>query len=125
MKRLLIAVLGLALALPAFAGVWVSAGILTNPATNAIMADSDVLPEGGVTQVTVFCGSSVATIFAVEHRDETNTTTLHSQVISVAAFGTIELNFPGVAYISNERFRIRLIAGITGSAQCSIIHFGT
>jgi hypothetical protein len=123
--RLLIALLACVAALPALAGSWVSAGILTNPATNAIMADTSALPDGGQTAVTVFCGSSVAAIFVVERRDEFNTSNISSQVISVIASGTIEVTFPGITYASNERFRVRLIAGITGQAQCSIIHFGT
>jgi hypothetical protein len=114
MKKL-IALLACVATLPAFAGSWITTGVQTNPSVNTILSDT----------VTVICASTVAMFVALEQRDSLNLSNVKTQALGVVANGSTEVTFPGVSYSSNERFRIRLLAGVTGQVQCSIIHFGT
>jgi hypothetical protein len=102
---------------------WFSAGALTNPAIDTIMADSGAAAVPGQTSVTVICASTVAAILALEHRNATNTANIASQIVTVAANGTAHVSVAGISYATSERFRVRLTAAITGQAQCSIISF--
>jgi hypothetical protein len=101
---------------------WTTGGILTNPATDAIVADTGAY-VGGQTQITAVIASTVASILIVEHRNAANTANINSQAVIVSANETYVLQIPGVSLAPNERFRVRLFAGITGSLQASLFYF--
>ncbi len=101
---------------------WVTGGILTNPATDAIIVDTGAY-VGGQTAVTCVIASTVAAIIILEYRNAANTLNLNSQAIIIPANTTFDLTVPGVSLNVNERFRARLFAGITGSLQASLFYF--
>jgi len=101
---------------------WATAGIQTNPATDAILADSGALP-GGVGAVTVVIGGSVAFIVTVEHRDAANTANVKTQVLAAGANDPFSVELPGINFAASERIRVRLNAGVTGSVQASLFTF--
>lgn len=122
MRKIVVALLLLALHAVAHAQTWNSAGVLTNPAVNTIMADSGAQNEG-LRHWSVLCSSSVAAVLVVEHRDGTNTVNVtgHSQAFVLAAMNTAELTpAAGLFFLQDERIRIRLNAAVTGTAQCSV-----
>ncbi len=101
---------------------WASEGILTNPALDAILADSGALPAC-TTGVTVLLGGSVACICTLEHRNAANTANIASQVIAITANQLLPMDLPGVVFAANERIRIRLNVGVTGSLQASLLTY--
>jgi len=101
---------------------WATGGILTNPATDAILADSGPLVEGQ-TGVTIIFGGSVAAIATIEHRNALNTANIASQVIAISVNDAKEYELPGISVAANERIRLRLNVGVVGSLQASVFTF--
>ncbi|MBA7656143.1 hypothetical protein ES703_64057 [subsurface metagenome] len=104
-------------------GSWYTGGVLTNPAANALEADTGEL-TAGYYDVTFFLWNGSANIegYNFEHRNAANTANLHLQVVSIP--GNDYLSTPllknfGVA--ENERFRILNRTAIVGVTQGSII----
>jgi len=101
---------------------WATAGVQTNPATDAILADSGALATG-VTEATVILGASVACICTIEQRNAANSANVNTQVIAVAANAVEQITLPGVNLAASERIRLRLNVGVTGSVQASVFTF--
>lgn len=107
---------------------WDTAGILTNPAANAILADTgpQTYPTSGdgsgTLNFTVIVSSTVACIVHIELRDAANAATIKSQAVILPANGTFQsIKNLAVPLNGGERLRLRLQAAITGSAQGSIV----
>jgi hypothetical protein len=103
--------------------MWATAGVQTNPAINAILADTGALTPGGQTGVTVILGGSVAFIVTLEHRNAANDANVNTQVLAAAANDPFTVSLPGIDFASGERIRIRLNAAVTGSIQASLLVF--
>ena len=101
---------------------WATGGILTNPAADAILADSGPLPAGQ-SNVKVMLGGNVACVATVEWRDAANATNIRSQTIAIAVNQLIELEFPGVTFSLNERIRVRNNLVLVGSVHASVFTF--
>jgi hypothetical protein len=101
---------------------WTDGTILTNPAINAILADSGAL-AAGVTGVKILFGGSVAAIATIEQRDAANTANVKTQTIAIVANQVICIDLPGVSFAASERIRLRLNAAVTGSLHASIFTF--
>jgi hypothetical protein len=101
---------------------WFTAGIQTNPATDAILADTGAL-VGNSGDVTVIVGGSVAAIYTIEHRNSANTANIASQVVATGINVAQEFTLPGITTASGERIRVRLNVGVTGSLQASVFAF--
>lgn len=99
---------------------WFSAGILTNPATDAILADTGALSGAGSGRIKVVLGATIAAICTLERRNSTNSANVNSQVIACVANSPFEMEVPGESWADQERYRIRLNAAIVGSAQASV-----
>src|SRR5262245_33509277 len=97
---------------------WATAGVQSNPATDAILADSGNKGYGPF-EASVIFGGNVAAVAVIEHRDTTNTSNINSQVIACAANQCVQVWLPGVT-LANERIRVRLNAGVTGAVQASV-----
>jgi len=113
-KMLAPILLALALAVPAAAEEWFSNGPLTNPAANAILADTGPYSVGGPSSICIrsmVVASTVTAIIILEHRDATNTSTVHSQGMPVPANSS--MIYPSICVIlsDQERIRIRLNTG--------------
>jgi hypothetical protein len=123
MKTILTALtLFLAVSLSASAQTWNSAGILTNPAANTIMADSGPQNEG-LRAWSVVCSATGSAQLIVEHRNATDTANVpnHTQGLLIAANGYAPLNpAAGIFFLQDERIRVRANAAVAGAAQCSV-----
>lgn len=108
-------------ALTALAGVLATAGVQTDPAANAILADTAALGAGKYL-FQAFISSSVAGAFELEHRNAGNTANVFSQRVHVPASDTSRL--PGPAFVltlaASERVRVRNVAALTGNVQATI-----
>jgi len=100
---------------------WFSAGVLNNPAVNAILADTGAIPNAGSGRAIVVFSSDVAAIAIIEKRDAANTSNLNTQAIILAANETVSVELLGMVWAVNERFRVRLNAAVTGNVQASIM----
>jgi hypothetical protein len=98
---------------------WDTAGILTNPATDAILADSGQKQPSSC-EATIVLGGSVAAVATIEYRDAANAANLKAQVIACAANDVTMVRLPGLNFALNERLRLRLNVGVTGSVSASI-----
>lgn len=120
MKRLLFAAALIVAAQFAHAGGPYTQGALTNPAVNAILADSGARPPGGKTPAFVIC-TTVAAVVVLEYRDAANAANIYSQVFTVSANTCFRYEFPPVFDTADqERFRLRLNAAVTGTLQASL-----
>jgi hypothetical protein len=99
---------------------WFSAGPLTNPAIDTILADTGAAPANSAT-VTIVVASTVAAVAMIEKRNAANTANVSSQVVPVTANGLVPVTLPDINWVDNERLRVRLTAAITGQIQCSIL----
>lgn len=103
----------------AYSPVSDSAGILTNPDTATVLADTGALPRGFY-EIRVLPGCSVAAIFYVQHRNSGNDANVTDATIIRAAAGQTGeyiLKFP---IDENQRVRVLPAASITGNAEAFI-----
>ncbi len=98
-----------------------STGEQTNPTIlGAALADTGALPAG-VYEVRVTLAASAAAKFAVEHRNAANDAVVDDIcVIYIPAGVTAMYLFDFTANLS-ERFRIKMVADLTGTAAAHII----
>ena len=101
---------------------WATAGILTNPAIDTILADSGAL-AGGQSEATIIVGGSVAAIYTIEHRNAANTANVNSQVVASVLNEAKQYWLPGISFAASERIRVRLNAAVVGSLQASVFTF--
>jgi hypothetical protein len=102
------------------AGVPVTAGVLTNPAANAILADSGEINDGQH-EMQLILSSNVAAVIFFEHRNTANTGNVFTQAFLIGANQSFTVKIDKfVTLNAGERFRLRLNSGVTGTLQGSI-----
>lgn len=99
---------------------WNTAGLLTNPAVNTILTESDVFVGDGPRPCLVMVASTVACVVVYEWRNAANDANKQFQAFPVAANGFMRIDIPYVDALEGERFRLRLNAAITGVCQASL-----
>jgi hypothetical protein len=102
---------------------WSTAGIITNPTTGQIVADTGALPATPFIP-TLMCWSTVSVNITLHHRNSTNTADLHIQQMSLTTEGTPFVIFglpTSITLGANERLTLTVDSGFTGQIQCSII----
>lgn len=101
---------------------WADGTIQTNPAANAILADSGAL-LAGQTGVKIILGGNIACVATIEHRDAANTGNVRTQTIASVANGVVDIDLPGITFALNERIRVRNNVVLVGSVHASIFTF--
>lgn len=102
---------------------WSTAGIITNPTTGQILADTGALPAV-VFVPTFLCWSLIACNITLHHRNATNTVDLHTQQMALSTEGSpfAVIGLPTAVTLGlNERLTLTVDIGFTGQIQCSII----
>jgi hypothetical protein len=98
-----------------------TAGPLTNPAINTILADTGPMIAGSTAPAFVVC-STVASVVVLEYRDAANAANLYSQVFTVPLNSCFHYLYPtSWTTVDDERVRLRLNSAIVGSIQASLI----
>jgi hypothetical protein len=100
-------------------GVWVDGGDLTNPADQTVLVDSGPLPVASYL-ISVSGSGSVAFTYTVQHRDATNTATLHAQIRRCSAGNEDYLFGNKIPVSQNERVRVLLLGPVVGSVGLSL-----
>jgi hypothetical protein len=100
---------------------WTTAGLLTNPAIDTILADTGPAPTDGGIRGKMFMASTVQAVGVLEWRNAANTANIRSQAFVVPANSSLQimLEFP-LNMSTGERLRVRLNAAITGVVQASM-----
>jgi hypothetical protein len=117
--KTLFGILLAALALPAFASIWATAGVKTNPANGTILADTGAI-SGGVGSYTIVVASTVVARLEVVVRDAANTTDVNMQTLPTVASGLVHLMLP-MDVPPGGRIVIRNNGAITGVVHASIL----
>lgn len=100
---------------------WNTSGLVNNPSTDDILADTGQLGLG-IFGFTIVVYSTVGCLIDIEHRNTTNTTTLHSQRVYIPAYTPMPILSVGISLSLNERLRVRLLEGVTGDVQVSVLN---
>lgn len=102
---------------------WGTAGKLTDPGANAVLADTG--PLAAVAFVpTLICWANVACLITLRHRNAANNADVHAQQLSLTTEGDNSRIFglpSSVTLGLNERLILTLDIAIVGQIQCSII----
>lgn len=96
---------------------WSSAGVVTDPSDDDILADTGALGVG-VTQFGVIVDMVGGSTIVIEHRNTGNTANLHSQRVPVS-YEKLYFTMPFAPGV-NERVRLRVETGFTGTVQASL-----
>lgn len=97
-----------------------SQGIQTNPTTATVLADTGAV-AGGLYDVKIIVGSSVAATFEVQVRDSANAANVGStHIVYVAAGQSAQFVLSNVGLNPNERVRVLPQANITGTAAANV-----
>lgn len=102
---------------------WATAGIITNPTANQVIADTGPLPATAFVP-TFMCWANVSCLITLRHRNATNTADLHTQQLFLSTEGTSFQLFglpTAVTLGANERLILTVDNVFTGQIQCSII----
>lgn len=101
---------------------WYSEGVKTNPIAGAVLAEVPAFTyPHGLSLTIVIAASTIALACEVQHRNAANNGNLHSQIITVPAFGTqaFAITMP-IDMDTDERLRVVAFLAIVGSCQVSI-----
>jgi hypothetical protein len=103
---------------------WATAGLLTDPNTNTILADTGAIAAGSY-QLTLLLFTTVACGVTFHYRDAANTSDIKTQQITISTetngFQVIPINTP-ISIGANERFTLTLDQGFTGGViQCGLV----
>jgi len=98
---------------------WFQGSVLTNPADLTIVVDTGPMTAGNYL-LSMLAAGSVAVVYDWQHRDASNTSTLHSQRRRWASGPIDDLFGNDIALASGERIRIILQGAIVGEFQGSI-----
>jgi hypothetical protein len=101
---------------------WFSAGPLTNPIIDTILADTGPAPANSA-DVDIIVASTVAAVVMIELRNAANTLNVSSQTIPVPLNGIVSVTLPDINWATNERLRVRLTAAVVGQVHCSILSY--
>src|SRR6202162_1905053 len=103
---------------------WATAGLLADPSTGVILADTG--PVGaGTYQLTLLLYTTVASGITFHYRDAANISDIKTQQITISTetngFQVIPVNTP-ITIGANERFTLTLDQGFTGGViQCGLV----
>jgi hypothetical protein len=100
-------------------GVWVDGGDVTNPADQTVLVDTGPLPVASYL-LSVSGSGSVAFTYQVQHRDSTNTVTLHAQTRRCAAGNEDYLFGNKIPVSPNDRVRAVLQGATVGIVGLSL-----
>jgi len=101
---------------------WTASGRTVNPVTDQVLCDTGPLPGPAGRSAQVVAAATVAAVFELQWRNAANTSTLKSQILAVPASGTAQLPESVNTFVMSdqERLRIIMVAGITGSVSVSL-----
>jgi len=109
---------------PLASAQWFTNGIQTNPTANQIVADTGAVGDGAGHDFDVYVSSTVAVAIVVEWRNAANDANVLAYIIPVPANGFAYWTSRGaLAFQGNERVRLRMNSGVTGSVQGAINFF--
>lgn len=97
-----------------------SQGEQVNPTNSTVLADTGALPGGGIYEVRVLTSTTVAARPTIQHRNAANTANVDDVQEWFLPDGTTVGFVFRFAAQANERFRILLGTGITGTAVANI-----
>lgn len=100
---------------------WFTGGIQVNPVINQIIADTLQLPAG-VYGVELLVSATVNSAVVIEQRNAANTVNINSHIFPLAANTTEKLKLL-LNLAADERVRLRMNAGVTGSVQGSLFTY--
>lgn len=96
-----------------------TAGETTNPADNAVVADTGALNEG-IYEFRIFFGATAAAHFAVQRRNAANGANVGDVPIIYAAAGQTGCYPFRLSLEAGERVRVTMDDALTGDASCII-----
>lgn len=99
--------------------VLATAGETTNPADNAVVADTGALNEG-VWEFRIYIGATAAAHFQVERRNAANGATVGAAPVFYAAAGQTGCYPLTIALEQGERVRVKMDDALTGDASVFI-----
>jgi hypothetical protein len=101
---------------------WYSEGVKPNPLANDVLAEVPAFTyDHGLSLTIVIAAATIALACQLQHRNAANNANVHSQIITVPAFGTqyVAITMP-IDLLTDERVRVVAFLGIIGSCQVSI-----
>lgn len=101
--------------------MWFTNGVLLNPGTDAVLADTDTTLAPGSHTWRVFVASTVTVTVYVEHINNSVPLQSQSQAMIIAANvlqGVVTM--PTISLGAGDHLRLRVASGVTGSVQGSI-----
>lgn len=122
MKRIIALAVALLLCATSAFPMWVTGGILTNPANNAVIADTGAISGGGSTYTALVASSAICRVI-IAVRNDTNTADVAVQHLFVPANGNLAISIP-IDVPPGGRVVLRMGAALTGSVQGSILKDG-
>lgn len=100
-------------------GTWTSSGIVNNPGNDQVIVDTGAMTAGRYL-IGVDGAADNTWTYDVQHRDSTNTSTLHF-VRRIPAAGNDDLLFPNkITLAQDERIRVVCVGTPTINAQLSL-----
>lgn len=101
--------------------MWYTNGPITDPAANAILAETPGEGETATHEADIYMSSTVNCELIMEWRDATNTSNLFSHMFPIAANSTVLFTGRGNYEMqAGQRIRVRQNSGVTGKVQASI-----
>lgn len=98
---------------------WFSSEEVTDPSSDAILADTGQLGLG-VATITILVFTTYTSTVYIELRNATNDATLNSQPIVIGSGSDVIRDLP-FSVGANQRIRLRLGTGFTGTIWASIL----
>ena len=100
---------------------WVTEGVLINPVTDALFADTGELVAGWYDFTIIYASDVAGKYPRLEHRNAANTANVHDTVLSVFAHDVCLLYINNWRMETDERMRMICVADQTGTTQGTII----
>jgi hypothetical protein len=100
--------------------MWVSQGVMNNPANGALLADTGPMVAQGRTFHAIV-GADVATVFRVEHRNAANDATTESLILACGIRDAKGFMLGDIELADNERVRIVTVGAVVGNVQATLI----
>ncbi len=96
-------------------------GIQTNPTVATVMADIGASPTGGLYELRIVLGASVAATWEIQHRNAANSANIAPAPYVVYTPANQSGEYVLTLNLApSERVRVMMNAGITGTAAASI-----
>lgn len=101
---------------------WYTAGPQTNPADQAVLADTGAIGSGNNTPACIMVTANAQASVIVEQRNAANNATVASQFIRVPANDTRSLDMGVISLGPGERLRVLQSGALTGVIHASITY---